>query len=115
MALAPLGIHALRDIRQERFQGIQGLLAGNGPIARRLHRESFRVGFFQSHDSAGSGVGSGDTAVSKACLPISSASARTVAGVSGFGFRVRFLIAVLTIILNVRYVNDNLDLSTLNV
>ena len=102
MALAPLGIHALRDIRQERFQGIQGLFTGD-PFARRLHRESFRInGFFQSHDSAGSGVGSGSgaAAVSKACRPFSSASARTVAGVSGFGFGARFLIAVLTIMLS---------------
>jgi hypothetical protein len=82
-----LGIHALRDIEDERFQGIQGLFAGDGLFARRLHRESFRVhGVFQSHDSAGSGVGSDSgaaTAASKACRPTASASARqSTAGVS---------------------------------
>ena len=94
MALAPLGIHALRDIRQERFQGIQGLFAGNGPFARRLHRESFRVGVFQSHASAGSGVGCGSAvACSNAKRPASRAAARQSTaggGAIGFGLGVRF-------------------------
>ena len=99
MALAPLGIHALRDIRQECFEGIQGLLAGD-PFARRLHRESFRV-HGDSHQAGGSGVGCGSAvAASNAKRPASSASARTVAGVSGFNFGARFLIAVLTIMLS---------------
>jgi hypothetical protein len=93
-------------------------------ISRIRHWDFLPFGDFQSQDK-GSGVGSGSVvAASKAAFPLASASARQSTGgqtlpvtlreVFTLVFGVRLLMAFLTIILNVRYVNDNLDLSTLN-